>query len=165
LDLLSNKASILFKDGINDDIHSQDNKIVIQKGDLLFKAVKNNNAHMVQLLLAAGTDVNNIQDHYGYTPLHRAVLNNHAMIARMLIDADAKINILDHSDYTPLQLATVCHNALVAPILIDAGAYLNIPYVYGESDKVRALIRQAQQSKLDAREMAVFKNQLKKDWR
>src|SRR3989339_1176842 len=37
---------ILFKDVINNDIHSQDNQTVIKKGDLLLKALKNNNVNL-----------------------------------------------------------------------------------------------------------------------
>jgi len=103
IDYLTNHR-ILFKDFINDDICSQDNQIVIKKDDLLLKAARANNIEMVQLLIAAGANVN-IQDKDGYTPLLLAVDNNSVEIARILIGAGTDLHIKNNDDKTAQQLA------------------------------------------------------------
>ena len=154
---------ILFTNVINDDIHSQDNQTVIKKGDLLFKAIRKNNIHMVQLLLDAGADINiqtkegntplhiavnntelvrmliaagtdiNIKNNVGKTPLHWAALHERAEVARMLIKAGANVNIQDKYDNTPLRDAAAINSTEVARMLIDAGADLNIQDADGET--------------------------------
>jgi 26S proteasome non-ATPase regulatory subunit 10 len=65
-------------------------------------ATYNGHKEIVELLIAAGADMN-VKDHvWGYTPLHRAAFSGHKEIAELLIANGADVNATDKYGETPL---------------------------------------------------------------
>lgn len=73
------------------------------KATPLHRAVTQNHIHIVELLLTANADVN-LQDSDGFTPLHRAIMSDCPVIAKLLI-SKTNLNLRDKSGCTPNQLA------------------------------------------------------------
>ena len=85
----------------------------------LYLAVKNRNVIMVQMLTAAGADVNiNLER---MTPLYVAVENGDTEIVRMLIEAGADVNLEIDKDVRDTALHVAAHED-IAQMLIEAGA-------------------------------------------
>ena len=83
----------------------------------LHLAVKLNLKGMVDLLLAAGADVES-KNNWGRTPLHEAVISNLPGIAQILIAAGAKVEAGDAELMTPLHLASkLNHKESIALLL------------------------------------------------
>lgn len=61
---------------------------------------------MAQILILAGADVN-IKDHYGNTPLFKAVFNSQGKgeMITLLINAGADVNMKNNSGVSPKELA------------------------------------------------------------
>jgi len=78
---------------------------------------------MVDLLLReGGKDSINSKSNSGSTALMWAVIEDHAEIAKTLIDAGADVSITDHEMFTPLMLAAIYDCAHVLRTLLDSGA-------------------------------------------
>jgi hypothetical protein len=73
-------------------------------------AVEKGNIEAVKQHIAAGTDVNAIDDDWGMTLLYGAVVFGHKEIVELLIaegaDVNAKVEVGDYKGQTPLDLAT-----------------------------------------------------------
>ena len=82
-------------------------------------AVWKGHQKVVELLLAAGADVNahNENDHWGTAPLHAAAHANQAGIAQLLIDHGADVNAKDREGRTPMFHTTFHKAKAVAKVL------------------------------------------------
>lgn len=94
-------------------------------------AVLRQHVSVVELLLAAGADVN----HHGpssYPAIIQAVFNEDITVARRLISAGFDVNKRDGQ--TPLQIACRCGDEEMVDLLLSAGARVNDePGVWGDS--------------------------------
>lgn len=95
----------------------------------------------VQLLLAAGADVNRANDR-GWTPLHQAGYRNDANMATLLLAAGARIDAEAHGEGgTPLAVALFWGHREVSEVLAATGVVpqnLRIAAGLGRIDLVRA---------------------------
>ncbi|KAI9834920.1 MAG: hypothetical protein M1819_002643 [Sarea resinae] len=105
-------------------------------------AAKQNNTEMVQILLAAGADVNYFPHYHGTTPpewiwlinehktaLQAAVSHENAVLIRILLYANADVEARDsvYCADTALQLAASLGNIKIVQILLREGADANAP--------------------------------------
>jgi ankyrin repeat protein len=94
----------------------------------LLLAARAGNAAMVQVLIAAGADVNAVEPTFLAVPLHKATYNGHLEVTRVLaaapgIDLDAQGGT---NGYTPLHDALWHGFAECSRVLIEAGARLDL---------------------------------------
>ena len=71
----------------------------------LYGAVEKGHKEVVELLIAAGADVNVKDGEWGETPLHLAADKGHKEVAELLITAGADVNAKDGGGDTPLDAA------------------------------------------------------------
>lgn len=76
----------------------------------------------VRHLVSNGFDVNNCDSMNSFTPLHCAVLSNHAEVAKYLVDHGANIDSIDRMGMTSLHLAVFESNTELARWLMNQGA-------------------------------------------
>jgi ankyrin repeat protein len=69
----------------------------------------------------------------GLTPLHYAARHNHVEVARLLLQAGARVNAREANDITPLLMAIGSGNAAVAQFLLDHGGDVNARDWYGRT--------------------------------
>lgn len=69
----------------------------------------------------------------GMTPLHYAARHNHLEVARLLLQAGARLNAREANDITPLLMAISNNGMAVARYLIEQGADINQQDWYGRS--------------------------------
>ncbi|QYO63538.1 ankyrin repeat domain-containing protein [Leptolyngbya sp. 7M] len=84
-------------------------------------------AEVVKVLIDAGTDLSVTDDpkfsnYHGWTPLMTAACYGRVEIARILIEAGAKIDARDKSGKTPLIIAAEFGSVGVVDLLVQAGA-------------------------------------------
>ncbi|KAL3478902.1 ankyrin repeat-containing domain protein [Aspergillus californicus] len=77
------------------------------------------NLEIAKLLIAHGADIN-LQNNYGRTPLHCAVLENNWKAGTLIIDAGADLNIRDQWGARPVAMA-----GSIGVLLIDRGANID----------------------------------------
>ena len=94
------------------------------------RAVRENDAQSVRLLIARGADVNT-RGYQNDSPLHVAALVNADQSARVLLESGAKVNIKDDTGRTPLH--SVGLNDKVARLLIAHGADVNARDIEGKT--------------------------------
>src|SRR3989339_521673 len=143
----------------------------------LYVAAQNGHTQIVELLLAAGANVNSPRTDNGMTPLLIAAQNGHAQIMQLLLAAGANVDIQrTDSGTTPLFIAAQLGHTQIVRLLLAAGADITLRDNSGRTaegvartDEIRDLLTQdgekREQEQRDARKMAVFENQIKKDWR
>lgn len=90
-------------------------------GKALLRAVQQNDAELVSLLLHAGSPLVEV-DEKNQTALHLAVLGNDADLVDRLVDAGAPLEARDKWGRTPLLVAAVKNFPLIVLRLLDAGA-------------------------------------------
>jgi len=90
--------------------------------DLLI-GIRNGDHSRVQKLLAAGADVNTV-DNDGTTALMHSVIEADVKMMKLLIDQGAKVNAKNASDSTALMYAAT--NLAKTRLLVDAGADVNV---------------------------------------
>jgi ankyrin repeat protein len=84
---------------------------IVYKGDFeAFKAV-----------FEAGEDLN-IQNKYGWTPLHIAIRRNHKNMVEYLLDKGADIDRVDGVGWTPLMEAIMDNMTELCALLVENGA-------------------------------------------
>jgi ankyrin repeat protein len=94
----------------------------------LLVACRDGHTDIVAELLEAGADVNAVEPTFGAVPLHKAVYNGHAGIARMLVaQPGADLDFQGATNgYTPLHDALWHGYEECARVLIEAGARLDL---------------------------------------
>ena len=89
----------------------------------LLKAAEKGQAAKVRALLAAGEDVNAVNEESGgYSALMLAAKNGHAEIVKILIDAGADINRSTYPGTTSLMFAAREGHIEIVEIFLDVGA-------------------------------------------
>lgn len=91
----------------------------------LYFAALNGDTEAVQMLLAAGADVDAQDNYYKETPLKRAAGRGHTEVVRALIAAGADVNARDNDNSTALMSAVFGRKAEIVQMLIAAGADVN----------------------------------------
>ena len=88
--------------------------------------VYNNDIEGFKKLIDSLDDVN-IQDKYGWTPLHLAIRRGREEMVRYLVEEkSADINIQDNSGWTPLMEAIMDDFPSIVKYLVEKGADLSI---------------------------------------
>jgi ankyrin repeat protein len=91
--------------------------------DLLGMAGATCDERLVALLLERGADVMSANTH-GWTPLHQAAYSNLPVLARMLLDAGARVDVSARGDGgTPLVVALFWGHREVAELLAEQGVH------------------------------------------
>lgn len=90
----------------------------------LFETVKTRNMIEIRHLLEIGVDVN-VQDKYGWAPLHEATNKGFLNLCKLLIERGADINITDYEGNTPLHIAVVAGEKDICNLLISNEADVN----------------------------------------
>lgn len=88
-------------------------------------AVRPINEEIVNLLVAAGADVNRVSNRG--LPLALAAEHNNLSIVRLLLDARSNVNGTDSDGNTPLQKSIMSGNINIVRTLLNAGADVNAP--------------------------------------
>ena len=91
----------------------------------LTACVSNGRQNCVNLLIAAGTDVN-FPDSLGLTPLMHAVVYDQPAIQTLLLYNGADVNSIDHFYETALVKAVLCGKFSAAVQLLQQGAEPNV---------------------------------------
>lgn len=100
-------------------------------------AVRNANREMVQMLLAAGADVN-AQNNAGETVLMMLDDDATSELIWDLLNAGAKVNWKDKEGNTPLLEAASCNNLELLKTLLETGAEVNAKNKLGQTALMRA---------------------------
>lgn len=88
-------------------------------------AARNGDAAEVERLIKKRVDLNAMDKIFGFTALMYAAQHNRADIAKLLIDAGAKVNKKNKNDVSALFVAATSNAADVAKLLVAAGADMN----------------------------------------
>ena len=106
------------------------------------------NLEAVKQHIAAGADVNAIDDDRGMTPLHYATGNGHKEIVVLLITEGADVNAKNGKGWTPLFGAAVLGKNKIVELLIAKGANVNAmdndgetPLTYAGDSEIIDLLR------------------------
>ena len=94
----------------------------------ILEAVKGGNVEIVKQHLDAGTDIEEKDDIWGQRPLHQAIDDGHAEIAKLLIESGANVNATNNFNATALHGAASSGNKIVAELLIANGADVNAKF-------------------------------------
>jgi len=104
----------LLREGLDDD----------QAGSALWAAANWSHMTIVDLLLAAGVDIDS-QNDQGKTALHGAVKSHDEMIVRLLLHNGADPNIRDRDELSPLSISVRNGNEILTRLLLENGADTN----------------------------------------
>ncbi|HTV18763.1 MAG TPA: ankyrin repeat domain-containing protein [Polyangiaceae bacterium] len=93
----------------------------------------------VRALVAEGTDVNQ-PDSHGWSPLHRAAVNNRGRAIACLLDAGAQLEARGNAGWTPLHLGCVSCSPNAVSALVAGGADVNAVARNGDTPLHLALV-------------------------
>ncbi len=89
--------------------------------ELLEEVVYKNDFEMFNALIEAGMDVN-LQNKYGWTPLHVSIRRDRRDMVMLLLDKDADINMVDGVGWTPLMESVMDDMPELCELLLKNGA-------------------------------------------
>ena len=93
----------------------------------LLAAAQRGHTDISGLLLAHGSNVNEVAPDTKHTALHHAALQGHNASVEALLSWGAKVNPQDHAEFTPLHFACQEGHLLSYLTLLKAGASLTLP--------------------------------------
>ena len=93
----------------------------------LLAAAKNGHTDICGLLLAHGSNVNEVKPDTKHTALHYAAIEGHSASMEALLSWGAEVNSKDHIGLTPLHFACQEGRLLCVLTLLKAGASLTLP--------------------------------------
>jgi ankyrin repeat protein len=97
------------------------------RDDMLVEAVLVGNMEIINILIAAGVDLDTQGNNYRLnTALHLAVEKGREDIVRALLGANARVDVRDRYDRTPLFLAVKKKNSNLVKLLLKANANPNL---------------------------------------
>ncbi len=118
-------VSVLLFVGCGNSQPSSPDAVKVDAPDIsILEAVKEGNIETVKQHLDAGTDIDEKDNLWGQRPLHQAIADGHAEIARLLIESGANVNATNNFNTTPLMLAADKSESIVK-LLIAKGANVN----------------------------------------
>ena len=91
-------------------------------GGPLHEAARRGNELVVQLLVADGADIEQMNSGY-YTPLHEAAAAGNVSVVRALLELGAAVNAVSKLGETPLHRAAVRGHSEIARLLLIHGAW------------------------------------------
>lgn len=93
----------------------------------LLDAAENGDIELIKSLVSQGVNIN-IQNNWGYTPLHLAARNGHIELVKFLTqNPEININAISNYNTTPLhQAAFMNHHSIVLHLLSTPGIDVNI---------------------------------------
>ena len=97
----------------------------------LLAAAQNGHTDICGLLLANGSNVNEIHPYTKDTALHLAASQGHNALVEALLSWGAEVNPQSHVGFTPLHAACQEGHLLCVLTLLKAGASLTLPNNYG----------------------------------
>ena len=97
----------------------------------LLEAAEDGSVTMCRLLLAAGCDVEERTPKALQTPLHKAAINGHEKIVKLLLFHKADVNSRSKIEQTPLHLASQEGHLASVVALLQAGADPLLPSIDG----------------------------------
>ena len=106
----------------------------------LHLAAANGNLDIVEQLLQQPGLVRDEQDLWGWTPLHRAVINYQGKVASRLLQDGALVNIPDENKSSVLHVAASYGQVGLIQELLDAGANINCQDVRGRTPLYLAVV-------------------------
>ena len=98
-----------------------------QGGTPLLVAAQNGHTNICGLLLAYGSDVNEMQHKRKFTALHYAVVGGHVAVVEALLSWGAAVDQQDHGGVTPLHAACQEGHLPCVLALLKAGASTTLP--------------------------------------
>ena len=94
-------------------------------------AVRYGHLEVCELLLVAGSDVEEREPGSLFTHLHWAVVHNHVGIIQLLISHKADVNSMDQMEFTPLRHASQYGHLAAVGTLLQANADPLLPDNFG----------------------------------
>ncbi|MGB7053706.1 MAG: ankyrin repeat domain-containing protein [bacterium] len=107
--------------------------VTLAAADEIHDAVQQGDLDRVKALVQENSDLVNIADENGQTPLHFAAAGGQNEIAEFLISKDANVNALNAVNQSLLLYAAYFGNAEIATMLIAKGATLNDQDIFGRA--------------------------------
>ena len=98
-----------------------------QGGSPLLVAAKNGHTDICGLLLAHGSNVNEVEPDTKHTALHQTAGQGHNTLVEVLVSWGAEVNPQDHVGSTPLHVACQQGHLLCFLELLKAGASITLP--------------------------------------
>ncbi|RGP73711.1 ankyrin repeat [Fusarium longipes] len=89
---------------------------------LLFRAAVTGSKCLAMAIAQAGFDLNGVDDQFGHTALHKAILWRNRGVVEVLLSFNVDISIADCAGTTPFILAIDMGDAHVVQLLLDKGA-------------------------------------------
>ncbi|WP_371253877.1 ankyrin repeat domain-containing protein [Orientia tsutsugamushi] len=132
---IKNVENLLAQDNASNIINALYDGSEFEHGSALHKAISRRDINMATLLLNNGANVN-IQNKYGKTPLHSAILfNSHIDMLRLLLNNGADVNLPDMHDTSPLHYIIKVSSCSINRIqlLLDNGGNINLQDNNGET--------------------------------
>ena len=93
----------------------------------MLAAAQNGHTDMCRLLLANGSDINEVQLKNKFTALHKAALRDHEALVEALLSWGAIVDPQDHGGCTPLFAACQEGHLACVLVLLKAGASVSMP--------------------------------------
>ena len=97
----------------------------------LLAAARNGHTDICALLLAHGSNVNEVKPDTKETALHLAAMEGHNASVEALLTWGAEVSPMNHSGWTPLHSACQEGHLLCVLTLLKAGASFTLPNNYG----------------------------------
>ena len=105
----------------------------VQDRDAFFRAAIKGDLPTIQRLLTSQSNIINVTNEFGITPLMIASFCGRLEVVKVLIQAGANVNATDKDGTTALMIASFFGHLEVVNTLIGAGANVNATYHNGDT--------------------------------